>query len=445
MSAKLRVTLWVTLMVLLLAVMVVVFVLVINGASITDDPSGRLVNVVLNNAQDMEFERGRIEWEDLDYYKRGVYCSFYNEDGELLHGAQKESYVNLDLPFEANVIRTVDIDGDETYVYDTMVDMELTRIWVRGVISAQDESGVMHVIIILLCTLLPALILLSTGGGWLIAWSAFRPMEKIIDTVDSISDGDDMSLRVNMKRGPSEMRRLGAAFDKMLDRLEKSFLSERQFASDASHELRTPITVILAECDRARRKDKTREDFLASINVIEEKGRSMSELVQSLLGLTRIQQGTDRYPMRSADLSAFTEACADEFMPADSRGIELTKDIEQGIVTEFNQSLMSRVVQNLLQNAYKYGSDGGHIELSLHESEGKAVLSVKDDGIGIAQENLEKIWQRFWQADASRGEDGGSGLGLAMVKEIAQFHGGTANVTSELGKGSCFTVSLPIK
>ena len=101
------------------------------------------------------------------------------------------------------------------------------------------------------------------------------------------------------------------------------------------------------------------------------------------------------------------------------------------------------MVHNLLQNAYKYGKEGGHICLRLKRTDDGAELSVTDDGIGIAPENLDKVWQRFWQADASRGEDGGSGLGLAMVKEIAQFHGGSAQVESRLGQGSTFTVFLP--
>ena len=239
------------------------------------------------------------------------------------------------------------------------------------------------------------------------------------------------------------MKRLGSSFDRMFERLEKSFETERQFASDASHELRTPITIILAQCDRSRRKDKTPDDYSASIGVIEEQAQYMSELVQQLLGLTRMQHGTDRYPMREGDLSEFTESCCDEFTPVDSRGIELKTDIAPGVTARFNGTLMSRVIHNLLQNAYKYGVEGGHIWLTLRRTEQGAVLSVKDDGIGIASENLDMVWQRFWQADTSRGDEGSSGLGLAMVKEIAQFHGGDAVVESTPGSGSTFSVILP--
>lgn len=442
MSAKLRVTLWVTVMMLLLSAMVLVFVLVINGSVVTDDPAGRLVKVVQKNADDIEFDKGRFEWDDLDCYKRGVYCSFYDEAGTLLYGAQPEAW-QIELAFEPNVLRTVDANGTSVYAYDTMVDMTVAKIWVRGMVATDNQSKLMHVILVLTITLLPILLVLSIGGGWLIAWSAFLPMERIVSAANSISDGDDMSRRVNMKKGPTEMRRLAAAFDKMLSRLEESFISERQFASDASHELRTPITVILAECDHAKRKDVTREDFLGSIAVIEEQGLQMGELVQSLLSLTRMQQGTDRYPMAVGNLSEFVASCCDEFIPSNARGISIETDIAPDVEAEYNHALMSRVVQNLLQNAYKYGRENGHILISLKDERDCAVLAVADDGIGIAEEDIDHIWQRFWQADTSRGEDGGSGLGLAMVKEITEFHGGTVSVESAPDRGSTFYVRLP--
>ncbi len=439
-SAKMRLTAWFTLMILLLSAMVLVFVFVINGASVTDDPAGRLVKVVQNNASHVEFDNGGFEWNDIDFYRRGVYCSVYDADGALMRGAAPEDAA-IDLPFEPNVVREASVGGKVFFVYDAFVDMSVTQLWVRGVIDSADRSGLMHTIMVLTWTLLPAI---SIGGGWLIAYNAFRPMETIVQRAGSISDGEDLSARLDLKRGPSEMRRLGHTFDRMFARLERSFNAERQFASDAAHELRTPVAVILAQCDRARRKDKTNEDFLKSLDVIEAQGHRMSELIDQLLSLTRLQQGVDRYPLREADLSEFVSALNDEFVPPVERGITRSAEIEPNVCAKFNPTLTARIVQNLLQNAYKYGKDGGHVALSLRAEDGVAALRVTDDGIGIAAEDLEKIWQRFWQADTSRGEDGGSGLGLSMVREMAEFQGGTASVASTPGEGSTFTVTLPL-
>lgn len=441
-SVKMRMTLWFTLMVLLMAAMVLVFVLVINANAITDDPAGRLVKVVLKNAGDVEFDHGRFEWDDLDAYKSGVYCNFYDTEQNLLMGAMPEK-IDGALPLMANKVRSHTIDGQEYFVYDSYVDMDITGLWIRGVISSDDHSGLMRTILILTLSIVPGLLLLAAGGGWLISWLSFRPMERMIGTANDISDGGDLSRRLALKRGPKELRRLGKVFDRMFERLEQSFTAESQFVSDASHELRTPITIILAQCDRSKRKDESREDFLASVGVIEEQAKHMSQLVQQLLGLTRMHHGTDRYPMRLADLSGFVEMCSNEFVPEKDRGISFSTDIEPGISLKFNAALMSRVIYNLLQNAYKYGKDNGSVSLRLRRTAEGAEISVSDDGIGISPENLPRVWKRFWQADASRSENEGSGLGLAMVKEIAQFHGGSASVESRLGEGSCFTVSLP--
>ena len=442
MSIKVRITAWITLMMLLLAAMTLVFVLVVNHNAITDDPAGRLVNVVQSNVKDVEFDRGKFEWDDLSMYSGGVYSQFYNTDGEFLHGALPEDF-NPELDFSPNIVRTVSTGGKNYYVYDSYVDMDVTGLWVRGMISADDRSGVMHTILVLTATLLPILLVVTIGGGWLIAWSAMRPMEKMLTAVDGISAGEDLSARLNMQRGPREMRRLSAAFDRMFARLEQDFNAERQFTSDASHELRTPITVILAECDRAKRKAYTRDDFLESVGVIEQQGEHMSQLVQALLGLTRMQHGTDKYPMQRMDLSELIRACCEECPPPADTHAEVTLDIQPDVQAVCSAELMSRVVVNLLQNAYKYGGDGVHVRVSLHENDdGKAVLRVADDGPGIAPEDQDKVWQRFWQADPSRGEDGGSGLGLAMVKEIAQLHGGTVGLESSPGNGSTFSVIL---
>ena len=441
MSAKLRLTAWFTLMMLLLCAATLTFVFVVNGAAVADDPQSQLIARVDKNARDVEFENGRFEWEDLKFYRRGVSCWVCDEDGAFLQGVRPDGLPEL--PPEDGALRTVSGGDGPYYMYDVYVDMDVTGLWVRGVISTESRSGVMHTINILTAVLLPCLLVVTVAGGWGIAHLTFRPMEQIIGAADAINDDRDLSARIGLKRGPVEMRRLSRSFDSLFARLEKSFHAERQFTSDASHELRTPITVILAECDRARRKCETKEDFLQSITVIEEQGQRMSHLVQELLGLTRLQQGTTRYPLQKADLSGFAAACCEEFMPADDRGITLTTDIQPEVQATFNPSLMQRALYNLLQNAYKYGKPGGHITVTVRPEGRGAAISVADDGIGIDKVDQDKIWQRFWQADPSRGEDGGSGLGLSMVQEIALFHGGQATVDSTPGQGSTFTLTLP--
>ena len=442
MSAKLRLTAWVTLQMLIFTAFVIVFFCVVYGEAITDDPQGRLVKVIERNSRRLEYEDGRFEWEELDFYRHGVYTVCYDLNGDILHGALPEE-LKGDYPFEDRIVRTIFYEGREIYIYDAYNDLGISGIWIRGVIDSTNRSGVMHTFVILIATLIPSMLVIAIGGGWFIAWNAFRPMEKIIDTADSISEGNDLSERIALKRGPKEMRRLGRTFDNMLERLFKSFNSEKQFASDASHELRTPIAVILAECDRARRKDESKEDFVESIGVIEDQARSMSDLVNQLLILTRLEQGTERYPLTQNCISDMVSAYCEEFTPPMERGISLEKQIEPGLCAKCNITLISSVLQNLLTNAYKYGKDNGHVTVELKSDEKYIVLRVTDDGIGISKDDQAHIFKRFWQADMSRGVDGGSGLGLSMVKEIAELHHGSVGVESEPGQGSCFTFKFP--
>lgn len=443
MSAKLRLALWVTSMVLLVSVMVLVFVLVINRHSLPEDPAAYLVDVVIDNANDVEYDRGKFEWNEMSVYKRGVYCSFYNTNGDLLLSADKEDMDFSGEPFIANKIRTVRSGDKEFYLYDYYVDMEVSGLWIRGVVLTDSHQGISDIILRLTIIILPVILIVTFLGALWISSRTFRPIEKIVATANSINDADDLTDRIGLKRGPKEMKQLAGAFDRMFERLEKVFDAERQFTSDASHELRTPTAIILAECDRAKRKAETPEDYRESIDNISEQGRRMSALIDELLGITRLQQGTERYPLSKGDLSEFVTLSSEEFVPADDRGIRMETEIEPGIECSFNASLMSRVIYNLLQNAYKYGRDNGYVRLTLGREGSDAVIRVKDNGIGIKKEDLDKIWQRFWQADSSRGSEGGNGLGLAMVKEIAELHGGSVTAESTEGRGSEFIFRIP--
>ena len=389
MSAKWRMVLWFTLMMLLLAGVTLTFVLVMNG-SVIANPTSQVVKEVSRRADDIEFDNGTFDWDDMKEYKHGVYCTYYDAGGTYLRGAMPFAEA-VALPLQTGAVRPYSADGKDWLVYDSYVDMTITGLWVRGVISADAAAGPGRVILPLTWSLLPVLLLLSIGGGWLIARDSFLPLERITEAAGSISDGDDLSARLDLRRGPREMRRLARTFDGMFARLETSFLSKKQFTADASHELRTPV---------------------------------------------------EKYPLRVCDLSGFVDACCDEFVPADERGMTLETDIEPGVAAAYNPSLLSRAMFNLMQNAYKYGREGGNIRVSLCRENGCAVISVKDDGPGIPKAEQEKIWQRFYRCDTSRAE-GGTGLGLSLVREIALVHHARAEVVSEPGKGCDFRIVLP--
>lgn len=166
----------------------------------------------------------------------------------------------------------------------------------------------------------------------------------------------------------------------------------------------------------------------------------MSVLVAELLQMTRLDQGTERANFTETDLSELVAAVCGE---RDREQISLHLEIEEGITAKVDVSLFSRLLENLITNAVKYGRENGNIWVRMKKENGEIFLSVKDDGIGIPEEQQEKIWQRFYQADPSRSGDSGIGLGLSMVKKIAELHGGAMELESIPGQGSTFTLHLP--
>ena len=270
-----------------------------------------------------------------------------------------------------------------------------------------------------------------------------KPIERVARVSDEISEGKDLSRRLNMKNESKEAYMLAQSYDKMLERLERSFDMEKQFTSNASHELRTPTAVIISQCEYALEHDKTPEDYQETIGIIKRQARRMNAVVSQLLNFARMEQGTQKVHMEHANLSDIAEAVCEEHEEL-NEGITFEKDIEPDITATVDVTMITRMLENLITNACKFG--GKHIKVGLYREDGDVCLFVRDDGMGIAKENQPKIWERFWQGDPSRTENkaGSNGLGLAMVKQIAELHGGEMSVESALRQGSTFAFRMKI-
>lgn len=440
-TIKTRVTIYFTLMMVLVVALVLIFMLIVGNRVLTNNAETTLLDVVHDNIDDVEYENGYLDLDELNLYRHNVYVLVYDENLQLIGGAGLRHFEGDD-DFLNGQTRDIVIDGEKYLVYDLYVQNPGGDVWLRGITSTDNSFSAVRVIVILSLVLFPVLVLLTAVVGWLIARRAFKPVRQITDTVDAISDGSDLTARIGLKRGRDEIHRLAATFDRMFDRLEHSFNAEKRFASDASHELRTPIAVIIAECEYAKQNAKTVEDYQESMEVVERQSRKMSTLVNQLLNITRMDQGTHNISLERANYSELVEVVCDEAAVASGRDIQLEKDIEQGVYANMDVGLMARLVQNLVENAFKYTAEGGKVRVSLHTADGKLTFSVSDTGIGIDKKDLPHIWERFWQADSSRGVDRGSGLGLSMVKQIADAHDGQLNVESKPGEGSTFSYTM---
>ena len=441
-SAKLRITLWFAVMMIIIDALVLTFIMVINGNVVTRDPESVLIKQLNANVDRVTFRDQRFRFDKIKYYSRGVYTILYDADGAAVRGAPPAEFT-ADVPLQDHAVRLIHCGNTDFYVYDVHLDMMVGSVWLRGVIENEVTGGAMTAIVAVAWSVLPVLLVLSVLGGYFIARQALKPIKNLTEAANAISDGQDLKARIGMPRGRDEVSQLAASFDNMFDRLEKSFEAEQRFTSDASHELRTPTTVILAECNYAQKNAQTVEDYRAALDVIQRQAEKMSTLVKSLLEITRMDQGTQKLSLEYADLSELVGVVCEEQALVAQNGIRLETEIRPDIFAEIDVFLIARVLQNLIDNAYKFGRENGLIRVSLAREPGGAAITVADDGIGIAPHQLEHIFQRFYQADESRRSHSGMGLGLSMVEQIVRLHGGSIEVNSTLGAGTTFTVHLP--
>lgn len=437
-SIELRVTLWFTGALLLLAAVALAAVLPVSETVRKSAARQRLLTLVELNADEVKFQQGILDIDEgFILYSDGVYLTAYAEDRALLAGELPPG-LRLEEPFENGVLREFLWQGEKFFCYDRLVDYpDLPNIWVRGLVKEEDSAGAAGILLRAALMALPGLALLSALGGYVLTRRALRPLERLRRAADEVSGSADLRRRIDLGPGQDEIHRLADTMNAMLARLEASFEAEQQFVADASHELRTPTAVILAQTEYAMSEPLQQGEALESIH---RQALKMQRLVQSLLLLTRLERGMDRLPMEPFDFSALLEELCEDFALTLDRGITLETSITPGLAVTGNRELLSRLTLNLLSNAARYGRPQGHIWLRLAQEEGGVLLEVEDDGIGIAPEHLAKIWQRFYQADASRSQ--GTGLGLSMVQGIARLHGGQVTCRSQVGQGSGFAFRL---
>lgn len=463
-SIKQKIILWFSVTLLLIITIISGLTFAIANLVLDDNIKERLMSVVTTNVQEIEFsviyDREEIEqgdqflsykdgWLEIDDdfcdYFEGICTALYDENGNLLYGEAPIKLSDAE-PLAYASMSSLRINGEKFYIYDKPLTGDFEGLWLRGVVSHNETLNVLYNVLRLSFWILPLLAVLSLLGGYVITRRSFMPVQKIAETASRISEGGDLSQRLDIGEGRDEIHMLADTFNGMFERLEKSFESERQFTSDASHELRTPVAVIMAQSQYALELADTEEEYRESLEVIQRQSHRMNDIINQLLFFTRLDQGTEPVRKDFCNLSSLLEDIADEQSMIGQRGISLEAHIEPDITAEVDRNLFTRMVTNLISNAYKYGKDGGHIWLSLKRGDdGAAVLSVKDDGIGISRENLEKIWNRFYQVDPSRSEDvsgGGLGLGLSMAKQIADLLGGNISVASEEGTGTEFIFKI---
>lgn len=447
-SIKLNVTLWFTGLLTLLAAIILVALFSVSKRLTFTTVSRQLSDAVEVSQTYIEVEDGVLEFNRrFKGYADGIYLSVYTVDGGFLYGEQPRTFTTA-VPLSQNLPQQIASDTGTWYLYDSLytVDSE-NQVWIRGIISGAQATGTFTAMLQTALYVLPLLILVAALGGYWITHRAFRPVRIITDAASQISNGNDLSRRINLGQGKDEIYTLANTFDQMFDRLDHSFEKEKQFTSDVSHELRTPTAVIISQCEYALAHGSTLEETKEALEHILEQAQSMSSLVTQLLTLSRADRGQLSLQKESLNFSELTEmVCLSVQESAAQRGITLHQDIVPDLWIDGDETLLMRLWMNLMTNGIYYGKPNGNLWIELSRQGTNLVGILRDDGIGIAPEHLSHIWDRFFQADPTRSsQNQGMGLGLSMVQWIVQAHGGTIAVESLLKLGTTFTFTLPEK
>ncbi len=270
------------------------------------------------------------------------------------------------------------------------------------------------------------------------------PLQRLGDAVSKVSE-KDFHLPFDEPRLPAELTPIVERLKQVLDQLRRAFEREKQAAADISHELRTPVAALLTTIDVCLKKPRKPEEYREVLAECRESGQQVSQLVERLLTLARIDAGVDRLRVERVDVGALAEQCTALVRPlAEARGVTLHLHGSDQAVLEADPSKLREVLTNLLHNAIEYNRPEGSVDLTVARDNGHLRVEVRDTGVGIAPEAQARIFERFYRADPSRHAEGlHAGLGLAIVKGYIDLMGGSINVESAPGQGSTFRVELP--
>lgn len=402
-SIRAKITIWFSVLIVLIVVMMFSLMLVVDRHVLYTDIKKTLIQVVDTNANEIEYipNMEDQEIEEGDHYifyddgyleidddflneSQGVYTVVLDQDGNVLFGEQvAEVSVNW-----SNKIQSRMVDKEKYYVYSkTLSEGKLDGLIVQGMVNEDANKTLLTRMVNLSLMLLPILAVLAILGGYLLAGKLLNPIRQIINAAEGINDGTDLSQRIELGKGLDELHQLAYSFNKMFARLEQSFENEKQFTSDISHELRTPVSIILAQTEVALGKEQTREEYKSALQLIHRQSIRMKHLVNEMLQYSRLERMEELPEPEEIDLSGLVEMTAEEQTLNSERGILLTYEITPHIEITGNMELLIRMLINLISNAYRYGKENGHIWVKLYEDNTAIYLCVKDDGVGVFLEN----------------------------------------------------------
>ena len=380
----------------------------------------------------------------------GNYLALYGENGEPIYrSAFLQAHPSALVPADQvdhPALRSRKIEGRHFRFILQKLDVNGHIYTVEMGVPSEDAVETLHSFRSYLLMLAPLLLLAAAGGGYWLSRRALSPVDALVRTARDIS-GTNLNSRLQKLETGDELQRLSDTLNEMLDRIESAFLRITEFTADASHELRTPVSLIRTEAELALRRSRGEAEYKESLRHILVEAERTTALIEQLLSLARADSGREKLHLQPIDLRQTLRSVVEGWQQvATIRNLQFSASLS---VPDFfvlgDETLLRRLADILLDNAFKYTSEPGSVHLSLEPKGESAVITVKDSGVGIPEEEQSKIFERFYRVDKARGRaQGGAGLGLAIAHWIVAQHGGSIGVESRSGDGATFRVELPM-
>ena len=378
----------------------------------------------------------------------GDYLAIYTGDGQTLYQSvflQSNSLLMAPQAVQKTIYTSREIRGQHfRFTFQRFSSKGRTYVVEAG-LPADDAFGTLRLFRSYLFLFAPLLLLIAAGGGYWMSRRALAPVDALVRTARDVS-GTNLSTRLEKLQTGDELQRLSDTLNEMLDRIEAAFSRVTQFTADASHELRTPVSLIRTEAELSLRRSRSQTEYQDSLRHILLESERTTALIEQLLSLARADSGRETLQVQPVDLSTVLQGVADAWKQvAAIRDLRFSTNLPHSDAwVAGDENLLRRVADILLDNAFKYTLAPGSVSLSLEAHEHSAAITIQDSGIGIPQDEQAKIFERFYRVDKSRTRaQGGNGLGLSIAQWIVSQHHGSIAVESRPGEGSIFRVELP--
>jgi signal transduction histidine kinase len=360
------------------------------------------------------------------------------EPGDIIRISSSFGVLNID----QKTFITADVSGaQEVSMYARLSESAPTMLEIMVVLqsttSAKDVMGAFSQVLLFTT---PITLILAGLLGFMLIRRMLKPMDVITQTIRGMG-GNDLKRRIP-QRGNDELSKLASVLNLTLGKLQSSFDRERGFSAEASHELKTPLALIRGEASMSLHKERSNEEYEKSLETISSEIVHMSSVIDRLLSLSRIANGSDMV-LEDIDLAPFVADVAEDIeVLCEEKSIQFGYESSLEVLTvKGDRVRLRQVLLNLSDNAIKYTPSGGSVTLFMGIRNGYACIALSDSGIGIAPKHIKHIFEQFYRVDRS---ESGAGLGLALCQKIIEFHGGTIEVESKVGEGSTFSVLLPL-